>query len=357
MTGHSSSSIKRNFTDILVVGAGPAGLNAALSARDAGATVTLIDKATVPGNKACAGGLTRESTKAMPLSTTKLRAHHPFLALHVITPKGRTMLSSIDGAPLMTTIDRPTLQDNLLEMLRDRGGVVYLQERLLSTDTALARTASREIPFGHLIGADGVHSRIRRFLGLEKGIQVRALALTVSAATGKARGIDTEAPTVWFDTDLFGAGYAWSFPFGETLRLGIGVAGRSRPSPPLRALFNTWLTRIGLKPSDGVITAGTIGCGYAGYRFGNIYLAGDAAGLASPLTGEGIAQALVSGKEVAREITTPAYRSDRIAALATRHRRTLSALSNSPLVRLLDAAPRLLEFDVVRRGTLRRFVY
>ena len=46
---------------------------------------------------------------------------------------------------------------------------------------------------------------------------------------------------------------------------------------------------------------------YHGIRFGNTYLAGDAAGLVSSFTGEGIYQALVSGKEVAKMILNPEF--------------------------------------------------
>jgi len=46
---------------------------------------------------------------------------------------------------------------------------------------------------------------------------------------------------------------------------------------------------------------------YKGYRFNNIFLAGDAAGLESKTTGERIAYALTSGKEMAKKILNPEY--------------------------------------------------
>ena len=83
----------------------------------------------------------------------------------------------------------------------------------------------------------------------------------------------------------------------------------------------------------------------------------DAAGLASPVTGEGIAQALISGAEVAREITEPGYRSGKIATLAARHRRTHDTLAQPLVCRALyGLSPWLLGLKAVRERTLARYV-
>jgi geranylgeranyl reductase family protein len=356
MTGQNSNKTNRNFTDILIVGAGPAGISAAKTAREAGASVLLIDRAQRPGTKACAGGLTREAMAELALDRRTDLPANRFNKLKVVTRTGSVVLDSDDGGPLIMTVDRPALQLTELEMLRELGVDVACGERLIDVQQGIARTDKRMIPFGRLIGADGVHSRVRRRMGLTKRLRVCGLQLRVSMTHAALKGIDPSLPTVWFDTDLLGSGYAWSFPFNGELRLGVGIA---RPGPPegLRCMFETWLKRIGLSSPAGPVASGTIGCDYQGYRFGNVLLAGDAAGLASPLTGEGIAQALISGREVAREVVEPGYRSDRIATLAARHRRTMETLFDKRLSRILDAAPFLLRIGLVRREAIHRFVY
>ena len=62
----------------------------------------------------------------------------------------------------------------------------------------------------------------------------------------------------------------------------------------------------------GRFEAHPINCDYRGFNFGNIFLIGDAAGLVSGFTGEGIYQALISGDVVARKIIDKNYSSKKI---------------------------------------------
>ncbi len=76
----------------------------------------------------------------------------------------------------------------------------------------------------------------------------------------------------------------------------------------LRENFHTWLSLQGIDTGDAVLESSPISYDYRGSRFGNIFLVGEAAGLGSGLSGEGINQALVSGQEVARMIMDPTYK-------------------------------------------------
>ncbi|MDD3006814.1 MAG: hypothetical protein PHX30_04505 [Candidatus Pacebacteria bacterium] len=67
--------------------------------------------------------------------------------------------------------------------------------------------------------------------------------------------------------------------------------------------------------SDGTCQGYAINYDYRGYRFDNIFLAGDAAGFASGPTGEGIYPALVSGTAVAKTIMNANYEAKEITAL------------------------------------------
>ena len=67
-------------------------------------------------------------------------------------------------------------------------------------------------------------------------------------------------------------------------------------------------------------SAALINCDYRGFHFGSIFLVGDAAGLASGLTGEGIYPAIVSGRAVARKIIDPAYPALEIDSMVRKQR-------------------------------------
>lgn len=337
-----------------MVGAGPAGLVAAKALAANGARVILMDRARSLGQKACGGGFTAETwgwLEMRPASPPVFAETHRGLSVH--TPLGALTVASDNGAPTIMTVDRAAWQRTLLNEVRDLDVDVRLGERFVGIDGAVAVTARDRIRFDALVGADGASSRVRRCVGLRRGTAIKALQLTLPIRAIAAGGPDTIAPAVWFDPARMGTGYGWRFPFKDECRLGLGVpaGGRLR----LRELFYRWLARLGVSPDAGTVQSGTIGCGYAGHRFGRVYLAGDAAGLASPLTGEGIYQALASGRAVADEIIRPAYRGSTIPDLAVRHRRTLSVLSRPGLAHLLSTAPWLLRIPSIQAAALKRY--
>ena len=207
-----------------------------------------------------------------------------------------------------------------------------------------------------LIGADGASSRVRRLLGIPTGLAVRAWQVTIPLEHRACETIDEEAVTIRFDHRRLRSGYAWVFPTVGGVRLGCGASNASLSAGDLKASFLSWLNELGVNPKDGRVQCGTIGCGYAGHRFKNVFLAGDAAGLASPVTGEGIASALISGREVAREIVDPSCRGKEILELAARHRRTHDVLSIPWIGRsLYRFAPTILRIPFIRTETMRRY--
>ena len=106
--------------------------------------------------------------------------------------------------------------------------------------------------------------------------------------------------------------------------------------------------------------AALINFDYRGWKFNNIFLVGDAAGLASPLTGEGIYPAVISGQAVAGAILGNDQARDKLQRLLIKHRRHLflqrlalrSRLLNSAFAEILILLLRsgLLEFSCLEMG-------
>jgi geranylgeranyl reductase len=130
-------------------------------------------------------------------------------------------------------------------------------------------------------------------------------------------------------------GYFWVFPHCDYTSIGA-VAWKHAVRPAaLRAYVDARMARLGLARHGERFEGATLEVEFRGLHFqGDVHLAGDAAGVPSALTAEGIYSALLTGEEVAREVLDPAYRSRRVARWLTvkrRHDRFAALLRRRPL--------------------------
>ena len=130
-----------------------------------------------------------------------------------------------------------------------------------------------------------------------------------------------------FDLGTPAGGYGWVFPKAEHLSVGVGVFTRHGARRRLRDELSRYLHAVGLGEGGVMRTRGApipVRPRRTAAR-GRVLLAGDAAGLADPLTGEGISLAIRSGR-LAAEALLAARLDPRAAA-----RRYLAALRNDIL--------------------------
>jgi geranylgeranyl reductase len=352
-----SKRIQKKEADVVIVGSGPAGIIAARELARRGADVAVLERHATPGKKACAGGLTSKAwlLAGVDPKRSSSRAER-FSRVLVHTKLGSVPVTSDGSSPMLITFDRKQWIERRLEELRDLGVRIYLGQRLRGIDGKAALTSSGPLGFGVLIGADGAASRVRRLIGLGTRLALKTLQMRVTRNALRHTDVDPDLPHVWFNPSRFGSGYAWAFPFGDEVRVGCGISNQVDERVHLRTEFPRWLGSLGIDPSKFRLEAGSINCDYQGHRFDNVYLVGDAAGLASPLTGEGIAQALVSGEEVAKEICDSAYRSPQIPLLAVQHRRTHDILTLPGVAWLYQAAPLLLKIPYTRAAVVQKYM-
>ena len=338
--------------DVLVAGAGPAGTAAAAHLARGGARVLLVEARQRLAVKPCAGGLTRHALAEAPLPDAVPRRASS--AIRVVSSAGPAWLE--DDGPLVTVIDRGAWLEHRLREAQEAGVIVARGVRLLDvTGPGTAATSHGVVRAGAVVDATGAGSRLRRSTGLAGGDRLRTVQLVVPE--GRWPG-PIPPLTVWYDPPRIGAGYGWIFPGPGEIRVGAGGRAARLPFARLHEALAAFLSTFGLRPESGALRSAFIGCDYAGHRFDRLWLAGDAAGLASPLTGEGIHQALVSGREIAREILEPGYRSTVLPALGRRHRRTLAVLERPGLAALLyPRAAGAFANPVLRRIILDRYVY
>ncbi len=305
--------------DVAVVGAGPAGAATALYAARAGLDVTLIDKRTFPRDKICGDAVARKSL-------SHLREMGILASVQGVTNEliGRAILSSPNGREVaidLSSHDEPSphmvcrreIFDNaLVDAVRSRctliegAAVTDVLRSGARVDGVTIRDGAgqREIRARVVVGADGFDSVVARRLGLYKHDSSRWFVAT----RGYYRGLDVAPRTVevhYFDETL--PGFLWFFPTGDGItNVGLGLVHLDLKrrhvklrdvheaviaSPRMRERFRR-TERIGDVHGWNLPTpdfSRTI-CG------DGFLLAGDAAGLVDPFSGEGIGNALDSAK-------------------------------------------------------------
>jgi geranylgeranyl reductase family protein len=285
--------------DLCVVGAGPAGSSAAAAALARGLSVLQVDAAAFPRVKPCAGGLTTRAVRALPLELGPLaRGEHREFEFNAWGARGVRYSCS---APLLTMVDRPALDQRMVEANRAsprlafHGGtrvrvLAFVDGRFeLRTEHALFRAAQ-------LVGADGANGLVRRTFPRSRP-RGRAVAVEINLPAEALAAQPVVDPC--FDFGVLPRGYGWVFPKDGLVSVGLysladGLSG-------LRERLLAYLAAKGLRCRVDPLAcfeAHTIPLGGHDLVADDVpvYLAGDAAGLADALTGEGIYHALASGR-------------------------------------------------------------
>jgi geranylgeranyl reductase family protein len=288
--------------DAIVVGAGPAGCAAAYDLAAAGRAVLLLDKAEFPRHKACAGGLTRKTLRALRYSVTPV-VREMVSAIVVERRSGQAAtLASRNAVCAMTVrqeLDYFCLQQTLgigAELVHI-GAIAGLD---VSDDGVIVRTAKRNYQGRFLIGADGVHSRVRQLMYRDNPAWFRR-GFALEARVYPEDGGSSE---LIFDFSPVQQGYGWVFPKHDHLNVGLGVYNDAGKEKLDRARLDSYVRgRFGEVRVEHV-TGQFLGFGAESSPAvgGPTFLVGDAGGFADALTGEGIYGAIVSGQAAAAAI-------------------------------------------------------
>lgn len=283
----------------LVLGAGPAGLRAAQVLADAGRDVLVLEKHAEVGPKTCAGGLTVKTMRE--LEALGLPAGAALRNMGHVAFAGGRALALTTEATVVHTIPRRALGQFQLHWARAAGAEVRTGSPATMIDLAghTVTVAGRSIGWSHLIGADGADSAVRRALGLPSPREYFAAEYNVP-------GIRLEPLRVECDPGELANGYFWVFPHARYTSLGV-VAPKHLVAPSdLRRYLDRRLGALGVVHGSAPFEGATIEIEYRGCHFPDgVHLAGDAAGVVSSLTAEGIYAAIVTGEEVARRILDP----------------------------------------------------
>ena len=284
-----------------MVGAGPAGASAALELARGGARVALLERCQLPRYKTCGGGVLG---RALALLPPEVAAACPVrcLAAEVRFAEAGLDFTVRRGEPLVWMAMRAELDAAITGAALDAGAelVAPCELRGLEENGSGVRlsTSRGELRARCVVAADGAASPTARMAGfpaLDSAIPALEWELEVAPDA-----LEPFAGRALFDFSGIPRGYAWVFPKREHLSVGILCMRRGRARLPER--LTRWLASVGLADaSPGERHGWTIPVRpRAAFARGRVLVAGDAAGLADPLTGEGITHAVLSGRLAAR---------------------------------------------------------
>lgn len=320
--------------DVAIVGAGPAGASAAYFLARQGLEVALLDKAKFPRDKTCGDGVGPHAVEML-----EKMGLHGWLASGKYHRCDKARLFATDGSyfeaqipaedakyPHFYMVPRLDLDQKVLEAAAGAGAKLFEGHKateLVRDDgrvtgvRAVHDNEALEFAARVVVCADGTSGTFLKCTGIEC---VKPHAFAIRAYYSNVKG-PTDCISVLIDRKI-PEGYAWIFPTGnDTANIGLGI---SRPmlhsrNIDIKALLN-WLLKerdtgpVGLRGATPIteIKGAFLRMGYGRHEVisDGVLLVGDAAALISPLSGEGIAYALISGEQAAVAIKSALDKGD-----------------------------------------------
>ena len=307
----------KNYYDVIVVGAGPAGSTAARYAAAGGASVLMLEKDRDVGYPVrCGEAVSRDGvvqflepdSKWIASTVTKFR---------LVAPNGNSVIPRLDGIGYV--LERRIFDYELAKIAAKEGAEVitkaYVYD-LLKNDNggavgvrALIKDVKVDISCKIVIGADGVESRVGKWAGIDTTCHIRDME---SCAQVTISGIDVEEDVLdfYFGDEVSPGGYLWIFPKGKhSANVGLGLSVEEAKKKSAIKFLDEFIQKR--FPNSAVLThiAGGVPCAKTCERLvkNNVMLVGDAGHQVNPVSGGGIISGMIGGM-IAGEVAAEAVR-------------------------------------------------
>lgn|GEM_PF-663013 len=307
------AKIRSRDLDVVVIGGGVSGIWAAIAAAGEGAHTGLVEKNARFGDRiVCAEGVRADHLSRF-VETRPEWVAASIDGVRFFAPDGNVVEVEEPGTAFI--LNKELFVRGLAQMAASRGVEMHLGLEASTVKPASCgdlevSLASRSQPAGSVIrcgavvAADGLECRIGRELGLSGALDPSDVFLCAQYTVSPIE-LNPHLAEFHFGQDVAPGGYAWVFPKGETTaNLGVGIArrgaavgGQRRAASAMERLVRFRERRA---PKSQVLgrVAGGVPAERAPYKasVGGVFLAGDAARLADPVTGAGIVTGMASGE-------------------------------------------------------------
>ena len=267
--------------DVLICGASFAGLTVARELAGSGARVLLIDRYEIGERQTSACAAPTEWLTALGLESS-IKQTFGELVVHTARSTSRYQIPYT-----FSTFD----YKELCALLADQGDFRFETAKVNSRDGEVVATDRGDLTAPLVVDALGW----RRILSSEEGVMPTELPMSRGLEVHPF-GTDPDL-AIWIDRRYLPAGYGWSFPAGDEVRIGMGSFDpRFHVKEPTLRLT----TDLGREP--GGFQGNWIPHRLRTATDGNVFFVGDSAGHCLPLTAEGIRTAFHFGIELGRQL-------------------------------------------------------
>jgi digeranylgeranylglycerophospholipid reductase len=297
-------------TDVLVIGAGPAGSSTAKHAALNGANVILMDKKSEIGApKRCAEGVSKEGLKKLGIEPNSRWVTKELSGVRLVSPNGTDVWLNDEQVKLPEAgyiLERKVF-DKFMAMDAARAGATIMIKTLargMRKDydgyivSCECMDESFEIKAKIIVGADGPESRVGRWGGLKTVVKPKNMESGIQFEMAGLEMDDPDCIEFYFGSVAPG-GYAWIFPKGgDIANVGLGIVSTYTDKTAYQHLLE-FVAKCpatqNAQPVELNIGGDPVGGMLKDLVEDNVMIVGDAAGHVNPLTGGGIITALEAG--------------------------------------------------------------
>ena len=272
-------------TDIFVIGGGPAGLAAAIAGRRRGFDVTVADAAVPPIDKACGEGIMPDGVEAARSLGLHLDTAEAQRFRGIRFCEGGASVEAAFPAGFGLGLRRTTLHQQMVDRAAEAGVRLLWGARVSGIGKDGVNANDRLVRAGWIVGADGGHSPVRRWAGLDACVRE-------SRRFGFRRHYAVDRWSDFMEVHWGDAGQLYITPVGprEVCVVLIGRDPQMRLDDALPRFPDVARRLAGAERRTGLPERGGVSASRrlkAVYR-GNVALVGDASGSVDAITGEGL---------------------------------------------------------------------